>query len=190
MAKTFYIFNLKAVVGYLIVFAGLLFIVAGLMKEAERLYTFKDEPVDVKAFSQEVSTQKQLPVKIEIPEVQVDLLVRKANIIDGYWEVFEDSAGWGSGSGIPGKEGNQVIFAHARAGLFLPLLYIKEGMQVIVSTETDSFTYKVNEIKEVYPNQTEVIEPTEEETLTLYTCSGFGDEKRLIVKANRVASSD
>jgi len=45
------------------------------------------------------------------------------------------------------------------------------------------YKYKVNKITAVYPNQTEVIMPTKNETLTLYTCTGFYDEKRLIVTA-------
>jgi sortase (surface protein transpeptidase) len=35
----------------------------------------------------------------------------------------------------------------------------------------------------VYPNQTEVLQTTKKEVLTLYTCTGFTDEKRLIVTA-------
>ena len=134
MAKSINFFSIKTVIGYLIVFTGLLFIVTGLMKEAGRLYTFESEPVDVQGFSGEVIEGKLLPIKVEIPEVYVDLPVRKAEVVEGYWEVFEDSAGWGSGSGIPGESGNQVIFAHARDGLFLPLLYVKEGMEITVST--------------------------------------------------------
>jgi len=188
MDKSLNLFSFKTVIGYLIVFTGLLFIVAGLMKEVGRVYTFKSEPVDVQGFSEEVTEEKELPIKVEIPEVYIDLPIRKAQVVEGYWEVFEDTAGWGSGSGFPGENGNQVIFAHARDGLFLPLLYVKKGMKVTISTESETYTYEVNEIKEVYPDQTEVIAPTEDETLTLYTCSGFGDKKRLIVTANRVAS--
>jgi len=41
----------------------------------------------------------------------------------------------------------------------------------------------VNKITAVYPNQVQIIAPTKNETLTLYTCTGFYDEKRLIVRA-------
>lgn len=185
MAQTFNLFSIKNIVGYLIVFTGLLFIVMGVMREAERVYTFKTEPVEVQGFTGVVKEEKELPTNIVIEELYIDLPVRKAEIIEGYWEVFENSAGWGSGSGIPGEVGNQVIFAHARDGLFLSLLYVKEGMEVTVSTETDSFVYEITDIKEVYPDQIEVIQPTDAETLTLYTCSGFGDKKRLIVTSKR-----
>lgn len=91
--------------------------------------------------------------------------------------------GGGDGSGIPGKEGNQVVFAHAREGLFLPLRSIESGEAIYVFTASKWYRYIVKEIKEVLPTQIEVIAPTEDETLTLYTCSGFSDSKRLIVVA-------
>jgi len=116
---------------------------------------------------------------------RINLEVKKASVIDGYWEVFQESAGWGEGSGIPGEKGNQVIFAHARKGLFLPLRSIKVGEEIYVLTEGEWYKYKVSDVKEVYPNETDVILPTEDERLTLYTCSGFSDEKRLIVTAFR-----
>ncbi len=147
--------------------------------------TFKSEPVIVEDFNQEVYDEVKLPKKIIIPSVSIDVEVKKAQIIGGFWEVFDDSAGWGIGSGIPGEIGNQVIFAHAREGLFSPLQSIKVGSRIYVLTEEKWFTYEVHEIKQVYPSQTEVIRPTDEETLTVYTCSGFRDSKRLIVIAKR-----
>lgn len=148
--------------------------------------SFADEPVKVEGFSkEEAKDEKILPQRIIIPSLSIDIAVKRARNIKGYWEVFEDSAAWGEGSGIPGEPGNQVIFAHVREGLFLPLKEVKTGMNVYVLTEKGWFDYKVVEIKEVYPNQVEVIAPTEDETLTLYTCTGYNDSKRLIVVAKR-----
>ena len=59
-------------------------------------------------------------------------------------------------------------------------------MDVYVLNDDDHYTYEIKEIKEVFPNQTEVVAPTEDETLTLYTCSGFDDARRLIIIAKRV----
>lgn len=158
------------------------------LTEAPPNYTFESEPVSVQGFGEERVDENKLPERILIPDLSIDLPVKKAKIINGYWEVFSDSAGWGEGSGLPGKAGNQVIFAHVREGLFLPLKGVKEGMSVYVLTDDEWFSYEVEEIKEVFPNQTEVIAPTEDETLTLYTCSGFDDSKRLIVVAKRLSS--
>lgn len=174
--------------------------------------SFADEPVEIVGFENFEVDEAKLPKRIIIPELSVDLSVKKARIKGGYWEVFPDSAGWGEGSGLPDEAGNQVIFAHARKDLFLPLREVKAGMRIYVMNESEVglstlpsavasafqdkgqenirtsswYSYEVVDIKEVFPNQTEVIEPTDDETLTLYTCSGFADAKRLIVVAKRV----
>jgi sortase A len=79
--------------------------------------------------------------------------------------------------------GNTVIFAHARDGLFGPLRNIVKGESVYIMMKDRWMSYKVTKTQLVNPDQTEVIAPTKDETLTLYTCSGFLDSKRLIVTA-------
>jgi LPXTG-site transpeptidase (sortase) family protein len=123
------------------------------------------------------------PVRILIPKANIDLNVVNARIINGYWELSENTASYGVGSGQLGDKGNVVIFAHAREGLFYNLKDIKVNDIIYVFNKDSWFRYKVNLITSVYPNQTEIITPTKTETLTLYTCTGFYDEKRLIVKA-------
>ena len=59
-------------------------------------------------------------------------------------------------------------------------------MKVTIKTISKEYTYEVKEIKQVYPKELEVIAATTDETLTLYTCSGFNDTKRLIVIAKRI----
>ena len=148
--------------------------------------TFETEPVSVEGFESITEDAEKIPVRIVIPSVSIDLDVKKAEIVGGYWEVFENIAGWGEDSGLPGESGNQVIFAHVREGLFLPLRDIELDDQIYVFTKNEWYSYTIAEMKEVYPDQIEVISPTEDETLTLYTCSGFKDSKRLIVTAKRI----
>lgn len=147
--------------------------------------SFENEPVKFEGLDGYSSEETDVPEKIVIPGLGINLPVEKAEIVNGYWEVFDDRAGWGVGSGYPGNDGNQVIFAHARDGQFLPLQDVRQGMQIYVFTDSNWFSYEVKEIKEVWPSNTEVVDPTEDETLTLYTCSGYQDEKRLIVTAKR-----
>lgn len=147
--------------------------------------SFASEPVKVSGFSDKENQNIKPPERVVIPELSIDLPVRQAPLVNGYWQVYSDSAGWGEGSGLPGQPGNQVVFAHARVGLFKPLRGAKEGMRVYIFTKDSWLSYLITDVKEVLPNQTEVIKPTEDETLTLYTCSGFGDSRRLIVIAKR-----
>jgi LPXTG-site transpeptidase (sortase) family protein len=151
--------------------------------------SFADEPLQIQ-FSDDPDIKEdlieKLPVRVLIPRLGIDLPVSEAKIINGYWEVFEDKAAWGEQSGLPGEVGNQVIFAHAREGLFLPLIDIKVEDLVYVFTNNGWHAYTVDAVKEVFSHQTEVVSPTENETLTLYTCSGFRDSQRLIVTASPV----
>lgn len=149
-------------------------------------YSQEEEPVKIQGFEGKDYKPEDLPVKIVIPALSINLEIAKAKVVRGYWEVFSDKASWGEGSGIPGAVGNQVIFAHALEGLFLPLKDIDKEMEILVFTKEKWYLYKAVEIKEIFPNQTEVIAPTDDETLTLYTCSGFKDRKRLVVVAKRV----
>lgn len=148
--------------------------------------SFASEPVLVDSsltstIPQIFNVNKNPPLRVVIPSLNIDLPVKESKIINGYWEVFPDSAGFGLGSAYPEENGNQVIFAHARIGLFEPLKNIKTGDKITVFTKNKWFTYQVSEIKEVLPSQTEVIAATSEPILTLYTCTGYSDSKRLIV---------
>jgi LPXTG-site transpeptidase (sortase) family protein len=87
---------------------------------------------------------------------------------------------------VPGENGNTVIFAHARKGLFLPLRQISEGARIYVLTAQKTHIYQVNKITKVNPTDTQVISPTSSEVLTLYTCTGFQDSLRLIVQATPI----
>jgi LPXTG-site transpeptidase (sortase) family protein len=125
----------------------------------------------------------QPPLRVIIPSLSLDLSIIEAAVVNGYWELSETTASHGVGSANPGENGNIVVFAHARQGLFLPLRNIKTEDTIYLLTRDRWHRYEVREIKEVAPDQVEVIAPTPSETLTLYTCSGFLDSKRLIVTA-------
>jgi LPXTG-site transpeptidase (sortase) family protein len=172
--------------GVSLMLLGLLLFIGRINTKETLSSSFQNEPVTINDINLDSQEEGDEPKRIIIPSVEIDLPVNKSKIIDGYWEVFENSAGWGEGSGFPDQLGNQVIFAHAKENLFLPLQSIKVDDKIYILTQENHYSYQVKEIKEVYPNQTEVIASTEDETLTLYTCSGYSDSKRLIIVAKRI----
>src|ERR1035437_2177407 len=115
------------------------------------------------------------PVRILIPKANIDLKIIDAPIVNGYWELSENTASYGLGSGHPGTKSNTVIFAHAREGLFYNLKDVKVGDIIYVFTKDEWYRYQVGTITAVYPSQTEVLQNTKKEVLTLYTCTGFTD---------------
>ncbi|MBI4067647.1 sortase [Candidatus Gottesmanbacteria bacterium] len=141
------------------------------------------EPIRIDSKLLKASKGGENPVRIIIPALLIDLPITDSKVIGGTWETSETTASYGLGSGSPGQKGNTVVFAHAREGLFLSLKDIKKDNKLYLFTKNNWYSYRVKEIKTVYPNEIEVIAPTADETLTLYTCSGFMDTKRLIVIA-------
>lgn len=127
--------------------------------------------------------QIQAPQRILIPKYKLDLNIVEAKVVDGFWEISEVSASHGVGSANPGENGNIVVFAHARDELFGPVRNIAKDDEIYLLTKDRWHKYTVSETKLVDPSQIEVVSPTTKETLTLFTCSGFLDSKRLIVKA-------
>lgn len=161
------------------------------VNENQSVNSFSQEPVKIdKSFTGKINDKNKVkdpPVRILMADLKIDIQVKEAKVINGYWEVFPDSAGFGIGSAYPeDSSGNQVIFAHAREGLFLPLKRAKIGQSIVIFTKDKWYGYKIKEIKEVLPSQTEVIAPTKDPVLTLYTCSGFSDTKRLIITAEKI----
>lgn len=135
---------------------------------------------------QNVSEQ---PTRVVIPDANIDLNVVEAPVKDGFWETSETNASHGMGSANPGQKGNSVIFAHARVGLFYNLKDVKKDDIVYIFTSEKWYAYKIIDITSVYPNQIEVIAPSKDQRLTLYTCTGYSDSKRLIIVAKPIKQS-
>lgn len=144
------------------------------------------EPIRADYAFQNKNRERDIPVRIVIPSVSINLPITVAPLIGGYWQTSDSSASFGEGSSVPGGGGNTVIFAHAKEGLFLPLKNVRHGDTVYVYTQNKWFSYEINDIKEVTPNDVYVVKPTNDERLTLFTCSGFFDTKRLVVTARPI----
>lgn len=126
------------------------------------------------------------PKRILIPKIGLEQSIEDGKITDGQWNISESGVSFMVGSCTPGNSCNIVIYGHAKEQFFGPLKKIKIGDSITILTETKWYLYKVNEIKDVSPEQVSVIGPTLEETLTLFTCTAFLDSKRLVVVAKRI----
>lgn len=124
------------------------------------------------------------PSRIIISSLKIDLPVTPGKIVDDVWEISDTGASYLLGSGIPGKPGNLVIYGHNKNNLFGPIRWLEKGDEIKIKNKREQeFIYKVVETKTVSPKNVEVLAPTEEAILTLYTCSGFLDSQRFIVVA-------
>src|ERR1035437_8204834 len=84
-------------------------------------------PIKINSALYSSKEENSNPVRILLPKSDIDVKIVDAKIIDGYWELSDNTASYGLGSGHPGEKNNTVIFAHARQGLFYNLKDVKEN---------------------------------------------------------------
>lgn len=124
------------------------------------------------------------PVRVAVESVGINVSITPANIKDGIWQTSENTATYLENSARPAEGGNVIVYAHNKPHLFEPLHRIKVGDTIALTIANGStYDYKVQEIKVVEPSAIEEVSPTDYEVLTIYTCTGFLDSKRLVVKA-------
>lgn len=95
------------------------------------------------------------------------------------------------GTPLPGQRGN-IAFAAHRDTFFRELRHVRPGDEITLTTLTDSYSYRVDSTSIVEPEQTEVLNSTDDEILTLVTCYPFNfigaAPQRFIVRARRVST--
>ena len=150
----------------------------------------KNEPIANAVLAQkkdEVNPEvekKVTPTSIYFPTLNLNLAISEAIIVDSEWSLYEDKVSWLSTSEEPG-EGNVIIYAHNRPGLFGDLDKLALGDEIIIDHNNGRFKYGVTDSHKVKPNEIEAV-LSDENRLTLYTCDGAFDQKRLIVIAEPI----
>ena len=160
------------VLSIVVVFAGFIF-----RYHADPIFTGY-EPTS------QVSPNINQPTSIAFPDKNYQLSILPTSIRDGKWGLHRETANFLLSSSAPGQLGNIIIYGHNTQKVFAILNNLIVGDSIILKTESNQeYSYSVSEILTVIPDQTEVLAPTDHEVLTLYTCTGLLDQKRLIVKA-------
>jgi sortase A len=123
--------------------------------------------------------------RLDVPDVGVSVMV-----LPGTDEVTLNRAvGHIEGTALPGEPGNVGIAGH-RDSFFRGLRHIEVGDDVKLTTLEGVAFYRVAAKEIVDPSDVEVLEPTDEPTITLVTCYPFyfvgNAPKRFIVTARQV----
>ncbi|GIK83733.1 MAG: hypothetical protein BroJett025_03550 [Patescibacteria group bacterium] len=125
----------------------------------------------------------QVPTHIYI-QWFVDTPISEQILDNNNWTISETEASYLKQSAKPGENGNIIIYGHNKREIMGNIRALKGNEVITITTENgDKHQYKIKLITEVEPNQVTYLLPTSQETLTLYTCSGFMDSKRFIVQA-------
>lgn len=167
----------------------IVFLVVVSLYIATAAFKLSDPVLWEKKISQKPDTLQIIPVKypptaVKIPVLNKELIVSAALVKGNTWDVFDDKIAWLATSAVPG-EGNVILYGHARQALFGDLYKLKPGDLVQVKKGDLWYSYKVTEVHRVTPDDVNSI-LSEKNRLTLYTCDGSFDEKRLVVYADPV----
>jgi LPXTG-site transpeptidase (sortase) family protein len=145
--------------------------------------------VQVDLNSQKTTLNQEFPLRVIIPNSKIDLAIEKGKIEGETWDLNDHSALYAEGSSdLTTKNGNTILYAHARLGLFYNLRYTALDDKIYVLGEKNIHEYSVTNIEKILPNQVDVLKKGGEHNLSLFTCEGYGDEYRLVIRAQRTSS--
>lgn len=114
---------------------------------------------------------------IFVPIIPVEVTKKK-------WPTTEQGVAYMTSSPLPGQKGNSVLYGHNWSNILGHLYKTHIGDEVIITYQDGEVAlFKVVFIGIVTPDQTHIIEPSSDTRVTIYTCAGIFDDKRLVVTA-------
>lgn len=139
--------------------------------------------------AQKTAQQKPKQNMLYIPKIKIEI-----NIVEGKNENALFNGAWRiPGTSTPDVGGNTVIGGHRwqfkppSTRTFYNLDKIAVGDEIQALWEGDKYFYKVREIKIIKPEQVEILENTQDNILTLFTCTPlFSTKNRLVVIADEI----
>jgi LPXTG-site transpeptidase (sortase) family protein len=124
--------------------------------------------------------------RMEVPRLGLSAIVMEGTSTT----TLRRALGHISGTALPGQPGNAGISGH-RDTFFRPLRNIEPNDVITLTTMRGEYRYRVVSTKVVDPADVTVLDPSENETLTLVTCYPFyfvgPAPKRFIVRAERAS---
>lgn len=138
----------------------------------------------------EQKENKILPSKIYIPKIEKSLNVAEGKYENERWEISDSGVSYLTSSSLPGEKGNSVFYGHNRKDLLGNLYLAKKDDPIYVLLDNGTIVkYKIVETRQIKPSEVDILQKTENNRLTVYTCSGFLDQARFVVLAEEVYKS-
>jgi LPXTG-site transpeptidase (sortase) family protein len=173
----------KSLLSHLLLGAGIYLLVLGsLWHYQEKVFGFFRPP----PFQPPVKPLT-LPRKISIPVLALEAEIKLGGLSHGRWLTDDKAVLYLPETGRPSEGGNTILYAHNQARLFGNLKKLKTKDQIILEDESgQKFTYEVFSLLTAKPEEIIKLKSTLTNTLTLFTCDGWFDSQRLIVKAKLI----
>ncbi|GAA0818238.1 sortase [Clostridium tertium] len=187
-------------IGIILIIVGLALIVSIVYKKMETSKKQKElqnileqviseDPEDGSEGKQEISINGYEPVAlIEIPSINLSQGLVEGitdDILQYYLGHFETSV-------KPGEKGNFAVAGHRVSDYseaFVNLYKVEAEDEVIVKANKKEYIYKVTENFIVDPSRVDVLDNTDDATITLITCT-VGAKERVVVKGKLVETKD
>ncbi len=150
-------------------------------------FAYSDDDSTNKTKITSASTAASLPVRISTAKAGIDAPVTIGGYENGQWILSSNNVLFLPTSQMLGEGGNTILYAHKRKSLFANLkdLSINDTITIYDLNGT-TYTYKIYATENIKPTEMEKIQTNKDNTLTLFTCDGWFDETRLVVKASLI----
>ena len=130
------------------------------------------------------TTHVEPPIGISIPSLGITLPIFPAIIAGKTWPTTDKGVSYLVSSPLPGGKGNSILYGHNWPNLLGKLHEIKIGDKIMVMGKNNTVkNFSVKYIAEVDPSNASILAPSQDNRITLYTCTGFLDSKRFVVVA-------
>lgn len=178
--------NNPSVIDRLIIL-GILIFTLGTLSQFQIFYnslkTVQEAPVEVPT--------GQSPIGIEIASINLDAKIVQGGFVNGEWILSDDEALYLPTSGKIGEGYNTIIYAHNTTELFGSMKAVSVGdLITITDNEGKDFNYSVFLKENIDPQDLKKLYSDEEDIITLFTCDGWFDQERLLVKARLMAGKN
>jgi LPXTG-site transpeptidase (sortase) family protein len=138
------------------------------------------------------STKVNEPNQLIIPSMLLDKTIVEGPVSNQIMNLRKGVWRWPASS-TPDKGSNTVFLGHRFTyynprGVFYYLDKVKVGQNIGVIWNKQRYQYRVSDIKEVQPTATEILKPTKDSRLTIFTCTPLWLPKhRLVVIAQLIS---
>lgn len=192
--------KIRRVIGIILIIVGLALITSIVYKKMETSKKQKElqnileqvineDPKSEESNKEDKSINGYKPIAlIEIPSINLSQGLVEGmsdNVLQYYLGHFEDSA-------KPGEKGNFVVAGHRVSDYseaFVNLYKVELGDDIIVKANKKEYIYKIDENFIVDPSRVDVLDKTDDATITLITCT-VGAKERVIVKGKLIETKD
>ena len=125
---------------------------------------------------------------MEIPSINLS-----QGLVEGIADdVLQYYLGHFEGSAMPGEKGNFAVAGHRVSDYseaFVNLYKAEIGDEILVKANKKEYVYEITESFIVAPDRVDVLDNTDDATITLVTCT-VGAKDRVIVKGKLVGEND